>query len=310
MSDLGLRAKGRWTSLLQSLGVDASFLTGRHGPCPVCGGKDRFRFDDRDGRGTFFCSRCEPGAGDGFALLQRVNGWDFARAAKEVEAIVGSASESRPRERQDPKKALDRMRNIWKQSHRLEGVEATRRWWMNRVGEVPSCEDLRGVDELYHWPSKRRLPGQIALVRGPDGEVVNMHSTFLTSAGAKAGLGGDERLLQPLDLPPGSAVRLCAYEDVLGIAEGIETAAAVRVLTGTPCWATMTATNMARWIAPAGVKVVIFADNDDSFTGAQAAFTLARRLRAAGTDVDVQIPGTRGDDWNDVLIALSEMRAA
>ncbi|MDI5829610.1 hypothetical protein MJN51_36035, partial [Salmonella enterica subsp. enterica serovar Kentucky] len=34
----------------------------RHAPCPACGGKDRFRFDD-NGRGSFICNQC--GAGDG-----------------------------------------------------------------------------------------------------------------------------------------------------------------------------------------------------------------------------------------------------
>lgn len=38
-----------------------------HGPCPHCGGKDRFRMDDLEGRGTWFCNQC--GAGDGLDLV-------------------------------------------------------------------------------------------------------------------------------------------------------------------------------------------------------------------------------------------------
>ena len=53
-----------------SLGVPAKALTNRHGPCPVCGGKDRFRFDDKGGRGTWICSTC--GAGDGIELVKRL----------------------------------------------------------------------------------------------------------------------------------------------------------------------------------------------------------------------------------------------
>ncbi len=45
--------QGRWPVLLQAAGIDAGFLQRRHGPCPVCGGKDRFRFTDREGRGTW-----------------------------------------------------------------------------------------------------------------------------------------------------------------------------------------------------------------------------------------------------------------
>ena len=68
-------AVGRWPGLLVQFGIERNLLTGKHAPCPVCEGRDRFRFDDREGRGTFFCSHC--GAGDGFRLLQLVKGWSF-----------------------------------------------------------------------------------------------------------------------------------------------------------------------------------------------------------------------------------------
>ena len=35
-----------WPEILVGLGIDPQFLVRRHGPCPACGGKDRFRFDD------------------------------------------------------------------------------------------------------------------------------------------------------------------------------------------------------------------------------------------------------------------------
>ena len=40
-------AKGRWKEILPALGIDPKFLQNRHGPCPICGGDDRFRWDDR-----------------------------------------------------------------------------------------------------------------------------------------------------------------------------------------------------------------------------------------------------------------------
>ena len=42
------RARGRWAAILPQLGVSPSALTGKHGPCPLCGGRDRFRFDDKE----------------------------------------------------------------------------------------------------------------------------------------------------------------------------------------------------------------------------------------------------------------------
>ena len=45
------QANGKWPDILATLGVPVS-ANGKHGPCPGCGGKDRFRFDNKDGDGT------------------------------------------------------------------------------------------------------------------------------------------------------------------------------------------------------------------------------------------------------------------
>ena len=42
------RCQGRWRTILSEVGIPASALTGKNGPCPICGGKDRFRFDDKE----------------------------------------------------------------------------------------------------------------------------------------------------------------------------------------------------------------------------------------------------------------------
>ncbi|MBL9115532.1 MAG: hypothetical protein JNJ83_11050 [Verrucomicrobiaceae bacterium] len=57
-----------------------------HGPCPGCGGKDRFRFDDKAGDGTFICSQGGGGtlSGNGLTLLQHITGWDFKRSIEEL----------------------------------------------------------------------------------------------------------------------------------------------------------------------------------------------------------------------------------
>jgi hypothetical protein len=79
-------AHGRWREILPSLGVPAAFLTGKHSPCPACGGKDRFRFDDRHGDGDYYCSQCD--AGKGIGLVAKVNGCTFAEAAKMVDDVI------------------------------------------------------------------------------------------------------------------------------------------------------------------------------------------------------------------------------
>ena len=90
-------ATGHWFDILTGPGgVDPALLDGKPRACPICGeGTDRFTFDDKDGRGTWICRQCPArpgkgaGAGDGVALLEAVTGWDFRRAAAEVEQFLG-----------------------------------------------------------------------------------------------------------------------------------------------------------------------------------------------------------------------------
>lgn len=82
------RCDGRWREILTSNGV--TLPNGKkHGPCPIHGGKDKFRFDDKQGRGTWFCNDCEPQAGDGIALYANVFGLQPLEAAQQLARIVG-----------------------------------------------------------------------------------------------------------------------------------------------------------------------------------------------------------------------------
>jgi len=84
-------AAGRWLEILTRCGLDARLLVNTHGPCPGCGGRDRFRFDDLGRNGTFICSQGSGDllVGDGFRLLEHARGWDWRRAIAEVAALVG-----------------------------------------------------------------------------------------------------------------------------------------------------------------------------------------------------------------------------
>jgi len=94
-------ARGYWRSLILQLvpAVSESHLTGRHGPCPKCGGQDRWRtlagFNET---GAAYCNQCFSSRnGDGFSLLQWANGWTFPRALQEVAAVLGLAGTAKPK---------------------------------------------------------------------------------------------------------------------------------------------------------------------------------------------------------------------
>ena len=83
--DVKLRANGQWQNILANLGAEVPLNT--HTACPHCGGKDRFRFDDKGGNGTFICNQC--GSGDGLDLVQRIAGGSVTEAAYRVAEIIG-----------------------------------------------------------------------------------------------------------------------------------------------------------------------------------------------------------------------------
>ncbi len=81
-------ARGQWPWVVQTLtGMDDSFFRNNHGPCPMCGGKDRYRFDDKDGSGSYLCGQC--GAGYGMDLLINYAGMEFKAACDAVGRLLG-----------------------------------------------------------------------------------------------------------------------------------------------------------------------------------------------------------------------------
>ena len=88
---------GRWPDLLAQLGgLTPEQLTNKHQPCPLCGGKDRYRFDDQDGSGSWFCNQCggkdqSGGGGTGMDLLMRHQGWSYPETCRHIEQHFGIA---------------------------------------------------------------------------------------------------------------------------------------------------------------------------------------------------------------------------
>lgn len=88
--DVRAAARNGWQSILMQFGAGAEQLTGSHSACPGCGGRDRFRFDDKEGDGTFLCSQGGGGilAGDGINLVEHIKGCEWKEAVNLVGQIV------------------------------------------------------------------------------------------------------------------------------------------------------------------------------------------------------------------------------
>ncbi len=297
--DVTEAVRGKWKGVLGTFGLPDNFLRDKHGPCPLCGGVDRYRWDNKEGKGTYICGQC--GAGSGWDLLMAFKGWDFATAAREVRSILGIVEYQAPKPEltEDQRKAL--LRDLWASSHPVASGDVVDRYLTARgVGEkvypkaLRTCERCRFEKGVYH-------PAMLAVVSDLDGKPIHLHRTYL-GEGRKLDVP-EPRKLTPGKVPPGSAIRLSDLSPVLGIAEGIENAMAASARFEVPVWSAINSTLLAQWEPPPGTEeVLIFGDADSKFGGQKAAFTLAHRLaiRPDGPKVAVHLPDTLGKDWADL----------
>lgn len=294
-------AAGKWSGLLLGFGLTERQLSGRHCPCPICGGNDRFRFDDKDGRGTYFCSHC--GAGDGVSLVMAAKGWDFRTAAREIERAAGAIPAGGMPKQPGEVEKVDRLRRVWSESKPLQAGDEAMRYLAGRglsVETIPNC--LRLHPALPYFEDGKevgRFPALLARVVGPDGVGLTLHRTYLQNS-KKAPVSSPRKLMAGKPVA-GGAIRLSPTGEWLGIAEGIETALAASALFRCPVWSVVSANGVESFEPPAGVKTLtIFADNDANFTGQAVAYAVARRLSQMGIACEVAIPPLVGD-WLDVL---------
>ena len=296
--DTRSRAVGRWREILPALGIPPIFLNGRHQPCPLCGGKDRARFDDKDGQGTYICGQC--GAGNGLWLLQKFHGWTFAQAAHEVDKVLGTLSARKPPKPYNRALMTDEeVERLWKNTQPIRDGDPVANYLKSRgitdLRYWPVA--LRLMDRWKHRPSEKFLPCMFALLQAPDGSIGTIHRTYLANV-------EPNKMFLPRRVPIGGAIRLGeVYSTTLGIAEGIETALSASMLFGMPVWATTSERLLREWQPPEGARrITVFGDNDENFVGQAAAYHLAHRLTLRqGYRVEVKLPDVKGWDWNDVL---------
>lgn len=325
MGNLAERAQGRWREILPALGIDAKALVNKHGPCPVCGGKDRFRFDDKNGSGSWFCNQGHGGehdkaagsAGNGVSLVMDFKQCSFPEAARLIEGIIGKADNDRPPTMpvvDEEQAARERYRQtiaLWRSGIAIRSGDPADLYLRSRVGPYRATRALRLIPETVF--AGRSMPALLSAFVDVHGELCGVQRTFLTPDGQKA-KGIQAPRWNTGTLPDGGAIRLAPHDNTLGIAEGVETALAATALYGVPCWASLNAGRLEAWEPPEGVRnIVVFGDADLNYRGQQAAFNLAHRLsrKVHGRPelvVQVALPNDLGTDWNDVL--TNQQRAA
>jgi len=304
MNKTALNAKGKWDGILAELAPELiPFIENRnHGPCPHHGGKNGFRLFN-DGTGGGICNTCGSFS-DGFNLLQWIRGWDFKTTANEIDKIVNTVETTKPRT-----------------SNNKNKVALLKRISAGSIKITPSCPAglyliNRGLsvipDELSYHPGVNyynngklvaKYPAMLAPIKGVNGGNLTYHVTYLTPEGQKADVPSPRKIMSPIRSISGGAVRLfnLEHEKILVLTEGIESAIAAFELTKNPCWATISAGGMESFQPPEHIKtVLIIGDNDASYTGQKAAYTLANRLVVKNKlEVSVHVPTSTGQDILD-----------
>ena len=321
-------AEGRWPELWASFGMNPDHFVKPNRPCPVCGGRDRFTYFAKEPGGRWFCRGC--GWGDGFDLVMRVTNRSFGETLAGLESRLGLApaanSETKRSFTPEEKEAYAQKMRVERQREAAEKLwtgageigkfpdHPVRRYLRERglYGAIAGLRSVRVVEKLPYWEEggvKGEYPGVLMALTDDEGRVVTLHRLWLSETGRKAPVAAPKKLLGS---PEGGVVRLYEAGETLAVTEGVETALAVRVMTGLPVWACVSAAGLLSLSLeriPASVKEIrVYGDNDESFVGQAAAYGIAAKLlreaRAVGRKlaVSVRVPEKAGYDWNDVLL--------
>lgn len=286
------RAGGHWPQLLPAVGISID-ATGRHTACPMCGGKDRFRFDNKEGRGTWLCNQC--GAGDGLNLVEKTLSLTPTEAALRIGSLLGelldNPATSQPDE--DNNDAARQRAAVQAQTKINAAATQSGNAYLSAKG-WPDVDVLTLQGKPLRVGGITYPPGDVLVpLTTPDGEVVNIQ--LINAQGDKRTLKGGQ--------VKGTFHRFSGKQAaVIWLAEGYATGLTLHRLTGDTVYIALSANNLltlARELQPLhpAATQLIAADRDENGTGQRQA-----EQAAIAVNGRVALPPVFGD-WNNVYLA-------
>ena len=283
------------------------------GPCPVCGGTDRFHVGrGRGGAAMVGCRGCIDGQPEDVRrkafgrILRAVFPERFQSGAGERTARTPNPPErdSEPISGPDDADARRKVaRRVWERARPLADTLAETYLHARGVEHVAGVPALRFHPALRHrdHPPGMLFPTLVAEVQDVDGRFVGIQRTYLATDGA--GKANVKPVKASLGTPAGGAVRLAEPEPgrPLLVGEGIESTAAAMLLFDLPGWAALGGLRSIE--LPEHVRDVVIAADRDA-RGLRTAAALARRLEAEGRNVEIRRPDK--GDFNDALLMARE----
>lgn len=303
VSDVAAAATGHWPDLLTAVGIDIP-RDGKHGPCPTCGGKDRFRLDDKGGRGTWICNQC--GAGDGLTLVGLVTGKPIKEAAELIAPLVGlSAGGLDTAERERIHQQQQTRAGQVRQQVELRRHKATRRAAVimqdSEQAHAPYLARkslgvcLCAVNRILIREAGENFPPASLIVPlyNEAAELVNVQ--LIRDDGTKRYLAGGQKA---------EAYHRIDGGELVAVTEGYATGLSVNLATGATVYCAMDSGNLlnvaeiTRRQHPTA-EIIICGDHDLDEAGQRNEITQRQTEGAAlAVEAVVALPPVQGD-WND-----------
>ncbi|BBU03340.1 DUF927 domain-containing protein [Aeromonas veronii] len=303
VSDVAAAATGHWPDLLAAVGIDTPHR-GKHGPCPTCGGKDRFRLDDKGGRGTWICNQC--GAGDGLTLVGLATGKTIKEAADLIAPLVGLSAgglNTDERERihqQQQTRAGQERQQVELRRHKaarraaaiMQDSEQAHAPYLARKN-LGVC--LCAVNRILIRDAGENFPPASLIVPlyNEANELVNVQ--LIREDGTKRYLAGGQKA---------EAYHRIDGGDRIAVVEGYATGLSVHLATGATVYCAMDAGNLvnvakiARCQHPTA-EIIVCGDHDLDEAGQRNEITQRQTEGAAiAVEAVVALPPIPGD-WND-----------
>lgn len=191
------------------------------------------------------------------------------------------------------------LNKVWNSSLEIQPNDPVNRYLLSR-GIIFIPKDIKYCPMCWESETKQNYQSMVARITSKAGKPIGVHITYLKD-GKKADIPNSKKTMTPTESLEGSAIRLTEPYEIMGIAEGIETALSCTLMFDVPTWSCISAGLMEKWTPPESCKkVVVFGDSDYSFTGQKSANTLANKLYSKGYKVQTRFPPDFGD-WNNVL---------
>lgn len=173
----------------------------------------------------------------------------------------------------------------------------------------PLPEAIRGHSAVWCSETREKRPAVLAALTDASGAVRALQGIWCESR-LDVTDGIPDKGSRSVELKVGkttwgrmgsAAVRLAKPRNVLGLAEGVESALSAAQLFSVPVWATCGASRLGSIAIPDGVQqVIIFGDSGPA--GHDEAMKARRTYQSKGYRVGIEFPLPGCDDWNDYLL--------